>query len=274
MFRSMPRWVAQATDQTALAVPWKRHSETAARFYLTSAIALLLITLWGFSATYFAPLFGRTSAFGGRITDLPLIVHLHGWSFFAWYLLLVTQSTLIYRSSVRAHRRLGISSVVLAVVMVLSGFITITFNIHLTLEHQGPPVWRTGGLAIFATLVLFVLFYGLGIRNRARAEVHKRLMLMAAVPALGAAVGRILLVAFAPLPMNVAAGILLTNLLIVAAMAYDRIVHGRVHPVYCAGLAVCLLTEVIAIALPYTTAGESVLRVFSSVGNYLGVFYR
>jgi uncharacterized membrane protein YozB (DUF420 family) len=247
---------------------------TAARFYLTSAIALLLITLWGFSATYFAPLFGHTSAFGGRVADLPLIVHVHGWSFFLWYVLLVTQATLIRRSRVRAHRRLGISSVVLAAVMVLSGIITIAFNIHLTMENQGPPMWRTGGLAIFATLVLFVLFYGLGIKNRARAEVHKRLMLMAAVPALGAAVGRILLVAFAPLPMNVAAGILLTNLLIVAAMAYDKIVHGRVHPVYCAGLAVCLLTEMIALALPHTTPGESVLGVFSSVGSYLGVFYR
>jgi hypothetical protein len=99
-------------------------------------------------------------------------------------------------------------------------------------------------------------------------------MLMAGVPALGAAVGRILLVAFAPLPMNVPASILLTNLLIVAAMAYGKKVEGRVHPAYCAGLAVCLLTELIAVALPYTTPGERVLEVFSSVGGYLGVFYR
>jgi|GEM_PF-516323 len=272
----MPRLVAQVLVQTTqtLAMSGAQRAGTATRFYLTAAIVLLLITLWGFSATYFAPLFGHTSAFGGRVADLPLIVHVHGWSFFLWYVLLITQTTLIRRRRVRAHRRLGISSVVLAAVMVLSGIITIAFNIHLTMENQGPPVWRTGGLGIFSTLVLFVLFYGLGIKNRTRAEVHKRLMLMAAVPALGAAVGRILLVAFAPLPMNVAAGILLTNLLIVAAMAYDKIVHGRVHPVYCAGLAVCLLTEMIALALPHTTPGESVLGVFSSVGSYLGVFYR
>lgn len=258
----------------ALAMSGARRKATAIRFYLLAAMALLLITLWGFSATYFAPLLGRTSAFGGRVADLPLMVHVHGWSFFLWYLLLVTQSALIGRSHVRAHRRLGFSSLVLATVMVLSGIITITFNIHLTMENQGPPVWRTGGLAIFATLLLFVSFYGLGIRNRARAEMHKRLMLMAGVPALGAAVGRILLVVFAPRPMNVAAGILLTNLLILAAMAYDKIVRGRVHRVYYAGLAACLLTEVVALVLPYTATGEAVLRVFSSAGSFLGFFYR
>lgn len=257
----------------SLAISGAPRTGTATRFYLAAAITVLFITLWGFSATYFAPLFGRASAFGGRIADLPLIVHLHGWSFFLWYVLLVTQSTLIRHGRVRAHRRLGISSVVLAAIMVLSGTITIVFNIHLTLEHQGPPVWRTGGLAIFATLMLFVMFYGLGIRHRGRAETHKRLMLMAGVPALGAAVGRILLVVFAPMPMNVAAGILLTNLLIVGAMAYDKIVHRRVHPVYLAGLAVCLLTELIALMLPHTSPGESVLRAFSSVGQYLHLVY-
>lgn len=257
-----------------LAVSGTRCSGIGARFYLVGAIALLLITLWGFSATYFAPLLGRTSAFGSQVADLPLIVHVHGWSFFLWYMLLVTQSTLIRRRSVLAHRRLGISSIVLAAIMVLSGMITIAFNIHLAMEREGLPVWRTGGIAIVTTLLLFVLFYALGIRNRARADVHKRLMLMAGIPALGASVSRILLIVFAPAPMNIAAGILLTNLLIVAAIAYDKIIHGRVHPVYSAGLAVCMITEMIALALPHTAPGEWVLGVLSSIGSCLGDFYR
>jgi hypothetical protein len=74
--------------------------------------------------------------------------------------------------------------------------------------------------------------------------------------------------------MSVAAGILLTNLLIVAAMVYDKLARGRVHPVYLAGLAVCLATELIALVLPGTVPGESVLELFSSVGAYLGTFYR
>ncbi len=257
-----------------LAASGTQRSGISACFYLVGAVTLLFVALWGFSATYFAPLLGRTSAFGGRIADLPLIVHVHGWSFFLWYLLLVTQTALIRRRSVRAHRRLGIFSIVLAAIMVLSGFITIAFNVHLTVEHGGPPVWRTGGIAIFTALLLFVLFYALGIRNRARPDVHKRLLLMAGIPALGAAVSRILLVVFAPAPMNVAAGILLTNLLIVTAMAYDKIARGRVHPVYCAGLAVCLTTETIALALPHTAPGESVLEVLSGIGSYLGGFYQ
>ena len=45
------------------------------RYYLVAAISLLLITLWGFSATYFAPLFGKETVFGGRVADLPLSFH-------------------------------------------------------------------------------------------------------------------------------------------------------------------------------------------------------
>ena len=257
-----------------LAIPGARLQGAVTRFYLAGAATLLLITLWGFSATYFAPLFGRASAFGGRVADLPLIVHVHGWSFFSWYLLLLTQTTLARHGSVRAHRRVGISSVALAAVMVTSGSIAIAFNIHLAMEHQGPPVWRTGGLAIFATLLLFVLFYGLGLRNRARADVHKRLMLLAGIPALGAAISRILLVVLAPQPMNVAAGILLTNLLIVAAMVRDRMVRSRAHPVYWAGLAVCLLVETLALALPHSGPGELVLEAFSGLGRHFDGFYR
>ncbi|MDX1555506.1 MAG: hypothetical protein R3212_05720 [Xanthomonadales bacterium] len=261
-------------NRVALAMFDMQRKGSSTRFYLAAAVILLAITLLGFSATYFAPLFGRATAFGGRVGNLPLIVHVHGWSFFLWYLLLIAQTILVRSRSTQAHRRMGISSVVLAAVMVFSGIVTIAFNIHLTMENQGPPIWRTGGIAIFATLVLFVWFYTLAIRNRGRAEYHKRLMLMAGVPALGAAVGRILLVAFAPLPMNIPAAILLTNLLIVAAMAHDKLAHGRVHPAYRSGLAICLLTELIALALPHTTAGKPVLELFSSLGALVAVFYR
>jgi hypothetical protein len=250
-----------------------RTTRSANRFYFVAAISLLFITLWGFSATYFAPLLNKTSAFGGRVTDLPMIVHVHGWSFFLWYLLLVTQAGLIHRRSVRLHRRLGAVSVVLAAIMVLSGIITITYNVHLTMDRNGPPIWSTGGLAIFATLVLFVVFYGQGIKHRTQPEVHKRLMLMAGIPALGAAVGRILFVAFAPQPMNIPAGILLTNLLIFAAMIYDKTAIGSVHEVYWKGLAVCLFTETLALALPYLAPGEHVLASFAFIGRHLSMFY-
>lgn len=244
------------------------------RFYLLTAVALLLITVWGFSHTYFAPLlFDRPSAFGGRVSGLPAVVHVHGWSFFLWYVLLVVQAGLIRASKIRTHRLLGATSIALAAIMVLSGLIIIPVNIYQAMELGGPPIWRLFGLAIFSTLILFVLFYVLALRNRRRPEFHKRYMLQAGVPALGAAVFRILLSLLGPWRWGIPAGILLTNLVIVAGIVRDRRIEGRVHPVYWFGLTASLAIELLFLALPHTPIGGSILECLSALGEQLMFLY-
>ena len=58
------------------------------RFFLWTAVAIAATVLGGFWFTYFGPIIA-----GERERD-ALAVHLHGWSFFAWYALLVVQSAL------------------------------------------------------------------------------------------------------------------------------------------------------------------------------------
>lgn len=249
-------------------------ARTRPRFYLLTAIALLVITVWGFSQTYFAPLIlNRPSAFGGLVSDLPLIVHLHGWSFFLWYVLLVVQASLIRASKVALHRRLGVLSVGLAAIMVLSGLVIIPVNVYKAMELDGAPIWYLFGPAILATLVLFTLFYILALRNRKRAEFHKRYMLIAGVPALGAAVFRIFLSLLGPWRWGIPMGILVTNLVIVAGIWRDRQVEGKVHRVYWFGLCASLGLELLMLALPHTDAGAAFLGFLSAIGKELLFLY-
>ncbi len=244
------------------------------RFYLVMAFALSIITVWGFSQTYFAPLLlNKPSAFGGQISDLPWIVHVHGWSFFLWYLLLVFQASLINRSNIRLHRRTGAFSIGLVVIMVITGLIIIPINIHLTLEPGSPPVWRLFGLVILSTLFLFSVFYALALKNRKRPQYHKRFMLVASAAPLGAAVFRVFLSVFGPNQWNIPAGILATNLILVAGILNDRRTHGRVHPVYWVGLSACLITETLFFYLPHSPVGAVVLEALATIGGKLLFLY-
>jgi hypothetical protein len=81
-------------------------SRTRESFYLWIAIAMSVTAFLGFSFTYFRPLYR------GEFRHLSKTVHVHGWSFFAWYLLLPAQAALIRARQVKVHRALGISSAV------------------------------------------------------------------------------------------------------------------------------------------------------------------
>lgn len=243
------------------------------RFYLAMALAMNVVTFWGFSGTYFAPLLSKESAFGGNVADLPAIVHLHGLSFFLWYLVLLWQAALIFKSNHRLHRRTGMFSVGLVAVMTITGLIIIPVNIYNESQTSGPPIWTLFGPVILSTLFLFVGYYTLALLNRKRPDRHKRYMILASAPALGAAVFRILLSILGPNLWNIPAGLFLTNAFIVAGMLHDRRVDGRVHKVYWIGIAVCLTVEVLLIALPHTPIGKALLRVLAVIGENVRFLY-
>ncbi len=244
------------------------------RFYLWMAITMVVITFWGFAETYFAPLFAEESAFGGRVADLPVIVHVHGWSFFLWYLLVVWQVSLIANANRRLHRQTGMLSIVLVTIMTVTGLVIIPVNIYNEASMSGPPIWTLFGPVILSTLFLFVAFYSLALRNRKRPDLHRRYMILAGIPALGAAVFRIFLSLLGPKLFNIPAGILATNVLIVAAMVYDHRNEGRVHKVYWVGLIACLTVEVALMGLPHTPVGKAVNDALREIGRNLLFLYQ
>jgi hypothetical protein len=244
------------------APPSKRDAQ-----YLWIALAMSATAYLGFWFTYFGP-----NLRGTYPTASPA-VHLHGWSFFAWYLLLPLQAGLIHARRVRAHRFLGWSSLGLAAVMTATGTLVLGVQMASAAAAPEPSFWSAFGLMIFATLVLFLGFYAAAIVTRRNRAAHKRLMLVAGAAALGAAGFRIVMTLFGPVDWAAPAGILATNVFILVGIGYDVWRERRVHVAYGSGLAICVVVEVSAWLGVSTGVGRSVARGLGWAGHAFAGLY-
>ncbi len=235
--------------------------------YLRTAVALSATAYLGFWFTYFGP------NLRGTYPAAAPAVHLHGWSFFAFYLLLPLQAGLIHARRVRLHRTLGWSSLALAAVMTATGTLVLGVQMATALASPEPGFWSAWGLMIFATLVLFLGFYLAAVVLHRDSASHKRLMLVAGAAGLGAAGFRIVMTMFGPVDWATPVGILATNLFIVGGIAYDAWRDRRVHPAYGYGLAICLVVEIGAWLGVSTGVGQSLGRSLAWVGNSFAGWY-
>ena len=235
------------------------------RFFLWTALAIGATVFTGFWFTYFGPLFA-----GNRGPDAA-VVHVHGWTFFAWYLLLVVQSSLAHSRRMALHRTLGGLSVALAALMAGTGFVVVGVRMADALD-TGDPFWSASGPAVFATLALFVAFYVAALRMRGRPDWHKRLMIIASVGGMGAATFRLCMVLFGP-DSAMWLGLLGSNLFIVAGVVRDSLFDKRVHPAWWIGLSTCVVLEAGVLLLTPTPLGLALSHALAAVGRVLGFLY-
>jgi len=234
-------------------------------FFLWKTLAIAATVFAGFWFTYFGPIFA------GNRAPLALAVHLHGWTFFAWYLLLVVQAALAYTRRLPLHRTLGGLSLALTAVMVGTGVLVVGVQMDRALE-TGDQFWLAFGPAVFATLLLFAGFYTAALRMRHRSDWHKRLMIVASVGGMGAATFRVSMVLFGP-DSAMWLGLLGSNVFIVAGMAHDWLRDKRVHPAWWIGLVTCVVLEAGALLLTPTSAGQALSRGLAAIGRTFGFLY-
>jgi hypothetical protein len=72
---------------------------------------------------------------------------------------------------------------------------------------------------------------------------------------------------------NIPAGILLTNIAIIAGMLHDRHFDGKVHRAYWIGIIACVSTEILFLALPHTAIGQAYLQLLAGIGAHLKFLY-
>ncbi len=159
-------------------------------FYGGMAVVLAATVFAGFSSTYYLRLVAggpRATFSGGPFTGL---LHLHGALFSSWVLLFIVQTTLVATHRVAVHRRLGIAGAVLAGAMIGVGALTAIA----TARRGGAPV-GTDPLSFLVIplfdLVLFATFVTLALVKKRHKESHKRLMLLAYISIVVAAVARL-----------------------------------------------------------------------------------
>ena len=187
---------------------WRRY------FMLVFALTSAGLVLAGFTRTFFIPLIQQTFA-------APWFVYVHGAFFFTWVALFIAQAGLVASRRVAVHRRLGQVAVPLIPLMALSG-LTVAF-------WSTARDFRAGHdasvIAFFfgelADIAMFVMFAVSAIALRRQSEWHKRLIVLATLAVLGAAIGRI--------PVVGALANYITPGLLITLIAFDFASRGRPH---------------------------------------------
>lgn len=210
-------------------------------FYAAVPIAVAALVVAGFARSWFLrPIMVQAPGF----PELTPLLAFHGAVFSAWIALNVLQPMLISNNQRNLHRRIGPWAAGLAAIIVL---MVPVITVH-SMRRGGSPVFQQIYVFLSVNLIsifAFGLCVALAILWRNRAETHKRLMLLALVPFLGPALGRI--PAMAPL---MPAGILIgVNLPIIAGIIFDVVTRRQVHPVWIWGGSMMVLSEFFSFAI-------------------------
>ena len=175
----------------------------------------------------------------------------------AWVVLFIVQVTLVARRRTKLHQQLGILGAVLAALVFIVGILTgiygaARFVNNPSLTPPGAPsplsflIIPLGDMVVFAILISAALYY------RKRLDIHKRLMLLAAINLLVPAVARI------PLSFIVNGGPLaffgLADLVLIGFVVFDTIRHKRLHPAFLWGGLLIILMQPARILFAGTNA--------------------
>src|SRR3954447_6814740 len=204
-------------------------------FYFYMALACMAVAFLGFAPTYWLPLASRS------FSASP-VVHFHGLLFFAWTLYFAFQSWLAASGKIVRHRAIGMIGVSLATTMTIFGFLVAVEAMKRSAALGQTDAGIAFAIVPLSGILFFTVTVALAIGAIRRPEIHKRLMLLAAISLLDAAVARWFLTFLAPPgpagPPPVAVTIppaFVAYLLLVIAMVHDWRTRGRPHQVYVIG---------------------------------------
>jgi len=225
-------------------------------FYVYMAICCAAVAFISFAPTYWIPV--AKGVFQAR----P-IVHLHGMLFFSWTLFFVLETWLAASGRIARHRAIGMIGISLATAMTIVGTVVMIGSTQAAvaagLEDAGKAfmIVPLGGLLFFATAI------ALAIANAHRPEVHKRLMLLASISILDAAIFRWFLTFLPetdwPPPVTLAAPpAFVASILLLVAIVFDWRMRGRPHRVYVIGGTLHLAVKVLQGPISATAAWHSV----------------
>jgi hypothetical protein len=189
-------------------------------FYTGMAVAFVITVFAGFARTYYLrPYFNTPS--------LTPLLHLHGVVFTSWLLLLLAQTTLVAAKRTDIHRRLGMFGALIAALMVFIGAATAIIRAKIVEVPPGSPSPLAFLTIPLGDMLIFAILVGAGFYFRRRADVHKRLMLLATIAILPAATARLPFAFIQQIGPLAFFG--LADLFIVACLLYDLAARGRLH---------------------------------------------
>ena len=186
-------------------------------------------------------------------------------------MLFVAQTALISARRPSWHRRLGLAGMGLAGVMLIVGTaVAIAAARHPPARGvaAGLPPPLVFLLIPLTDLAAFAVLAGSGLYNRRKPASHKRLMLLATIAILPAALGRMVFPGGVLDVLHLPVGPLtltgLTAVFVGACAIYDRLSHGRVHSATIWGGAFLLAAQVLRLFVAGTAAWPTIARWLTS----------
>jgi hypothetical protein len=222
------------------------------QLYTGMAIAAAIVVFVGFSPTFFQ--WARSQS-----TSLPLYLQIHGVLFTTWIALFIAQTTLVAARRTDVHRALGWVGTGLALVMIIVGTSAGILSMRRNLPAQGDAALSFLTTPLFS-MVAFAALVAAAIRFRRDLQTHKRLMLLATISILDAAVLRLPL---AIIRSSTWAYLPATDLFLVAAVLYDLTTRGRVHPAYIWGCLFIVIEQTLRIPVGETELWKALARIIS-----------
>lgn len=212
------------------------------RVYTWAAVIALLFVFAGF-----APTFYLKGVYGAP--ELSELKFLHGLVMTAWFTLFLVQARLVATGRISMHRQLGLAGLVVALLVVTMGVTTALASARAGASPIGIPplvflVMPLGEMVAFAGL------FTAAIAMRKRAAHHKRLMLVATLAMLTPAMARL------PLEFVKTGGppafFAMTDLVILACIAFDTAKNRRLHPAFAGALAFVVVVQAGRLAIAQT----------------------
>ncbi len=236
--------------------------------HLPLAYACAAVGVLGFAPSFWIPVLS------GRI-DLAPILYVHAFVFYAWLALFVVQARLIAAGRTARHREMGVLGVSVATAMCFVGVAAAVNSMRQSVAAGFADQARAFSVVPLTGILFFAALFAVAVFQVRRPEIHKRVMLVATVSLLNAAVGRLFLFVIGvpppaagaeppPVFVTVPAG-LITDLLLIPALWHDWKSLGRVHPAYwMAGLAL-VASQVLRVPLAATSAWGAVAEWMSAL---------
>jgi hypothetical protein len=218
------------------------HTAFERRYFVAAAIGIIFVVLIGFSVDL--PLLPH-------LGSLSLLVQVHGIVMLTWIALFFTQALLVARHRVDLHMRLGIFGAALAVALLVVDSATLIVACRLGGHHMPPGVSPERFFALgFFNLATFAILICSAILLRKHSAWHKRLMLLAALLLLDAALARFIN-AYTSWTVDPST---IRDLLIFACIAVDTWRHRRLHAAFVAGGLLVFANDYLANWAAATTA--------------------
>jgi hypothetical protein len=204
------------------------------RFYAGMAWLFVIIAIAGFAPRSLAIV-------SGMMPSPPLVVHLHAAVMASWVTLLAVQATLSLTGRMDLHRKWGMASLVVAPLVLIALIVVTIARQNAAVGTPAAPIVNNILFLQIRAIVLFPIFFIWALRTRRTdPEMHKRMMLLATLMLLDAAIARMHWLPYNEFPKSYLAVHIYLLLLLVPALLYDLVRRGRIHRAWVWGLALLL----------------------------------